>query len=68
MVRPENPVRLQIGKHIWLLHLWLNATFETFLKPEVPPNSRVGIKGSCLAKVTPDDEKVVSLEIYKDYF
>lgn len=43
-------------------HFWI------FLKARVPPNLIAGIKGPRLAKLTPDDGKVVSLEIFEDYF
>lgn len=36
MVRPKNPDSLQIGGPIWCLHLWLNTTFESSLRPKVP--------------------------------
>lgn len=52
MVRPENPNNLQIIGPIWLMHLWINATFESSLKHKVLPHSRVGIEGPRLAKLT----------------
>lgn len=68
MVRLENPNRLRISGPIWLLRLYLNTTFESSLNLGVPPNSIVGIEGPRLAKHTSNDGKVVSLEIFKDYF
>lgn len=68
MVRPENPNNLQIDGSIWLLQLWLNATFETSLKTRVPPNPTVGVERLRLVKLNPDDGKVVTLETLENYF
>lgn len=60
MTRKENPDILEIGGPIWLLQLWLNATFKPSLKTRVPPNPLVGVEELMLSKLTPDDGKVVS--------
>lgn len=59
----ENFDILHIGGPIWLLQLWLNATFEPSLKTRVPHNPEVGVEGFRLTKLTFDDRKVVSLEV-----
>lgn len=59
--RKENPHNFHIGGPIWLLQMWLNATFEPSLKTKVPPNPEVGVEELRLAKLTPDNGKVVSL-------
>ncbi|KAI5441042.1 hypothetical protein KIW84_010486 [Lathyrus oleraceus] len=46
IVRPENPNSIQIGGHVWLLQLWLIATFESSPKTKIPPNPTTSIKGS----------------------
>lgn len=66
--RTGRTTNIQIGGPIWLLQLWLNAIFEPSLKTEVPPNLEVGVEGLRLAKLTPDDGKVVSIDIFEDYF
>lgn len=68
MTRKENTNNLQIGGPIWPLHLCLNATFEPSLKIGVPLNPKVGVKGPRLAKLTPNDGKVVSKETFENYF
>lgn len=67
MARLENPDSLSIGGDIWLMQLWLNATFESSLKHTVIPNSRVEIEGPHLSKLTPDERKDASIKIFGGY-
>lgn len=59
---------LQIGGLIWLLQLWLSATFESSLETRAPLNPKLGIEGIRIAKLTHDDGKVISLEVFENYF
>lgn len=49
---------LQIGV-IWLLQLWLNATFAPVLHTENSSDTVVGGEGVWLARITPDDGNTV---------
>lgn len=64
----DNPNNLQIGGPIWILPLWLNATFKPSLKTRVPPNLEVGVEGIRMAQLTPNDGKVFYLEIFENSF
>ncbi|KAI5406294.1 hypothetical protein KIW84_052873 [Lathyrus oleraceus] len=64
----ENPYNIQIGGPIWILQLWINAIFESFLKTKVPRNPEAGVEGLRMDKLTHNDGKVVSWEICEDYF
>ncbi|KAI5394820.1 hypothetical protein KIW84_061437 [Lathyrus oleraceus] len=49
----------QTGAPIWLLPLWLNATFAHALDIQIPLSTEVGAKGIRLIRLTPEDGKGV---------
>lgn len=55
----------QIGGPIWLLQLWLNATFAHTLNIQIPHCTEVGAKGIRLARFTPGEDKGVSREAFE---
>lgn len=63
-----NPESLQVGGHIWLLQLWLNAMFKPSLKTRIRPSSEVGVKDPRLTQLTPDVGKVVSRVVFETHF
>lgn len=58
---------LQIGGPIWLLQLWLNATFVPTLHSDIPSSIIVGAKGSRLALITPGDGETLLQQTFEKY-
>lgn len=59
---------LQVGGLIWILQLWLNATFKPSLKTRIPPNSEVEVEGPRLTQLTPDNGKLLTMDVFDTYF
>lgn len=53
---------------IWLLQLWLNATFAQALDIKIHPSTEVGAKGTRFARLTHDDGEGVSKASFDNYF
>ena len=66
----ENRASLLLAGPFWLLQLWLNATFESFLpqKPQIneqaPEIARRRVEGTRLALLTPTED---GLELQKTF-
>lgn len=58
---------LQIGGPIWLLQLWLNATFMPILHPETHSNMIFGVEGARLTHTTLDNGEIILQETSKKY-
>lgn len=48
-----NKERLLISSPIWLLKLWLNAIFESFLNVFAPSDLAIRVEGTILVLLTP---------------
>lgn len=53
---------------IWLLQLWLNATFESFLDVVVPTDLERQVEGTRLDSLTPEDVDLSNEKDFKKYF
>ncbi|KAI5436644.1 hypothetical protein KIW84_022958 [Lathyrus oleraceus] len=58
---------LQIGGPIWLLLLWLDATFVPTLCSDTPSSMTVGVKGARLSHITLNDGDIVFPDNFKKY-
>lgn len=66
--REDLNAKFMISYHMWFLQLWLNATFEPFVKINIAYDPKRRVKGLRLTKLTPDDVDGVSKEAFETYF
>lgn len=57
-----------IGGPIWILQLWLNATFVDALDVQIPHSIEAGVKGTQLSRITLGDDKTVFRATFEKYF
>lgn len=60
----ENPESFLVSNPIWILQLWLNATFNPSLKTIIPPNLKGNVECMRLARITPNDGKDTPKEVF----
>lgn len=63
----EDEIPLLISGPIWLLHLWLNATFEPSLKANAAHGPKRRVEGLRLVKIMLDDGNLISKEAFETY-
>ena len=60
--------KLLIAGPIWLLQLWLNATFEPKMKLGIPDTMPRAVEGIRLNLLTPEDKELSPADAFNFYF